>query len=112
MSQEKTTTGIAPQAKNNVEILPKHKVTMPELIAKCADMESDIVVAIDVIGKLLISLGITKDMQAGRDFSAALPKIMGRLTIQFASGDFDTTAFADLSQILPLLDKYSHLERK
>lgn len=89
----------------------KHKVTMPELIAKVADMESDIIVAIDVIGRLLDSLGISKAMADGGNINTALPKILSGLTVQMMGGDFDTTAFSDVPQIIPILDKYKNLKK-
>lgn len=85
-------------------------MTVPALAKQVADMESDIQTTIKVFADMMKALGIDPSkFDKGVDLMSILPGLMGNITTKLAVGSLDTRAFANVSAITPIFEKYKYL---
>nr|WP_294860224.1 hypothetical protein [uncultured Fluviicola sp.] len=81
--------------------------------AKIAEMEGDILTTVETFAGVLKSLGINpEDFSATGKQSDLMQKVamvLPRISMQFATGQFDGQAIQNVSALTPIFSKYKYL---
>ena len=89
---------------------PQQIRQLEHLAKETIQMRSDIKVVISVFSKAMKAFGMNElKVSEGASINQMLPDIVRKLTIEFASGTFDTQALANIQEVLPIIEKYKHL---
>lgn len=88
----------------------KREMTVPALGREVAQMEADIKTTIAVFSSMMGVLGIQAEhFQKGTDIGSVIPVILKNLTTKMMMGQLDASAFAQITAITPIFERYKHL---
>ncbi len=93
-----------------MELTPQQINKLKAQARQAIEMRADIKVVISVFSDALKAFGMSEiKMSEGAGIQQMMPEIVRKLTIEFASGTFDTQALAKVQEVLPILEKYKYL---
>lgn len=80
-----------------------------QLHEKIALMEGDIRIFVSTLNGVAKTLGIDIKKLSKDNITMILPGVLSRITTSLMTGTFDTQSVANLSALLPILEKYKPL---
>lgn len=92
------------------QLTPQQINKMKALAHQAIEMRADIKVVIAVFSEAMKAFGLNEvKMNEGQGIQQLMPEIIRKLTIEFASGTFNTQALAKVQEVLPIFEKYKHI---
>jgi hypothetical protein len=86
------------------------KINVGDIVRENIQIKSDIATALHIITRAFNQIGINMaELSDATDIGSVMMKVIPKLTMSFTGGSSKTELFAEIKELVPIIDRYKHL---